>query len=62
MQTRAIKAPPVNETDCTQRVQLEFIKVVKQRHIPNPPNFNRMAAKIMEPTKGASTWALGSQR
>lgn len=29
---------------------------------PYPPSFNKTAAKIMDPSKGASTWALGSQR
>lgn len=28
--------------------------------IPYPPNFNKTAAKIIEPTTGASTCALGS--
>ena len=27
-----------------------------------PPSFSRIAARTMEPTIGASTWALGSQR
>ena len=29
---------------------------------PNPPNFKSTPARIMEPTTGASTWALGSHR
>lgn len=29
---------------------------------PYPPNFRRIAAKIIEPATGASTCALGSQR
>lgn len=29
---------------------------------PYPPNFNRIAAKIIEPSSGASTWALGSHK
>ena len=32
------------------------------RNIPYPPNFSKTAARTMEPTMGASTWALGSQR
>lgn len=32
------------------------------RIIPYPPNLRRTAARIIEPSKGASTWALGSQR
>lgn len=30
--------------------------------IPYPPNLRRMAAKIIDPSSGASTWALGSHR
>jgi len=29
---------------------------------PYPPSFSRIAAKIIEPAIGASTWALGSHR
>lgn len=29
---------------------------------PNPPNFKSTPARIMEPTTGASTWALGSHK
>jgi len=32
------------------------------RESPYPPNFRRMAAKIIDPAMGASTWALGNQR
>ena len=32
------------------------------RIIPYPPNFSKIAARIIEPATGASTWALGSQR
>jgi hypothetical protein len=32
------------------------------RHTPYPPSFRRIAAKIILPAIGASTWALGSQR
>lgn len=38
------------------------IRIGVRRIIPYPPNFNRTAAKIIEPAIGASTWALGSQR
>jgi len=31
------------------------------RMIPKAPNFKRIAARIIDPAKGASTWALGSQ-
>lgn len=32
------------------------------RIIPYPPNLRRMAAKIMDPAIGASTWAFGSHK
>lgn len=34
----------------------------KIREIPYPPNFRRMAARIIDPAIGASTCALGSHR
>jgi len=37
-------------------------KIMIVRESPYPPNFRRMAASIMDPAMGASTWALGSQR
>ncbi len=30
--------------------------------MPYPPSFSKIAARIMDPAIGASTWALGSQR
>lgn len=36
------------------------IKVV--RASPYPPSFRRIAASIIDPAIGASTWAFGSQR
>lgn len=32
------------------------------RIIPYPPSFNKIAARIIEPSNGASTWAFGSHR
>jgi hypothetical protein len=32
------------------------------RRIPIPPNFNKTAARIIEPPSGASTCALGSHK
>jgi len=40
---------------------LLFINI-ENRRIPYPPNFNKIAAKIIDPSKGASTWALGSHK
>lgn len=30
--------------------------------MPYPPSFSRMAARIIDPAIGASTWAFGSHR
>lgn len=32
------------------------------RIIPYPPSLSRIAARVIDPSSGASTWALGSQR
>lgn len=37
-------------------------KIQVSRMNPYPPIFRRIAARIMDPATGASTWALGSQR
>lgn len=37
-------------------------KIMEIRIIPYPPSFNRMAARIMDPAIGASTWAFGSHK
>lgn len=36
--------------------------IIEIRIIPYPPSFSRMAAKIIDPAIGASTWAFGSHR
>jgi len=38
------------------------VKFVIIRIMPYPPSFRRMAAKIIDPAIGASTWALGSHK
>lgn len=37
-------------------------RMMEIRIMPYPPNFRRIAARIMEPAMGASTWAFGSLR
>lgn len=32
------------------------------RIIPYPPSFSKMAARIIDPSNGASTWAFGSHK
>lgn len=39
---------------------IKKIRIVRER--PYPPSFRRIAARIIDPAIGASTWALGSQR
>lgn len=41
---------------------MEEIHKGMNRIIPYPPNFRRTAARIIEPSKGASTWAFGSHK
>lgn len=38
------------------------LRIIVMRIIPYPPNFNRIAARTIEPAMGASTWAFGSHR
>ena len=55
-----------HEQSITRIVDVKAKVVVEKRFTmrsnPYPPNFRRMAARIMEPATGASTWALGSHR
>lgn len=37
-------------------------RIMEMRIIPYPPSFNRIAARIIDPAIGASTWAFGSHR
>jgi hypothetical protein len=46
--------PKLKKTCSTTKI---FFKVKN----PNPPNFNKTPAKIMEPIMGASTCAFGNQ-
>lgn len=44
-------------------IEFMFIKQIGIMRInPYPPNLRRMAAKIIDPSKGASTWAFGNHR
>nr|ALD62468.1 NADH dehydrogenase subunit 4 [Aleurodicus dispersus] len=42
-------------------ILFSLFKMLNMRKIPYLPNFNMMAAKIMDPKTGDSTWALGNQ-
>lgn len=37
-------------------------RIVEIRIIPYPPSFSRIAARIIDPAIGASTWAFGSHK
>lgn len=37
-------------------------RIMEIRIMPYPPSFSRMAARIIDPAIGASTWAFGSHR
>ena len=41
---------------------MDIFKNIEIRQIPNPPSFNKIPAKIIEPITGASTWAFGSHK
>lgn len=41
---------------------MEDKQIGMNRMIPYPPSFKRIAARIMDPSSGASTWALGSHK
>lgn len=51
----------IDETGAARRLHVWGNKVI-MRTSPYPPSFSRMAARIIEPATGASTWALGSHR
>ena len=62
MQRKLVIIPPKSEKNTKKVGQLrdKSIKIEKW-NIPIPANFKRRAAKIIEPSTGASTWAWGSQ-
>lgn len=37
-------------------------RIMEIRIMPYPPSFSRIAARIIDPAIGASTWAFGSHR
>jgi hypothetical protein len=54
-----INAILINGTD---KSFIEYGNILVARISPYPPSFSRIAAKIIDPATGASTWALGSHR
>lgn len=60
-----VRAPPQQQKGIKMFLSFSLrvsIKIVYSRINPYPPIFSRIAASIMEPATGASTWALGSHR
>lgn len=62
--TLVISAP--QEQNVTRTREKDSSEVVANKVIsrirPYPPNFSSMAARIMDPATGASTWAFGNHR
>jgi len=56
--------PPTIATDIIGFINILFMwpKIIIIRASPYPPSLSRMAARIIEPATGASTWALGSHK
>jgi len=56
--------PPIIAIDIIGLTSILFIylKIIIMRVNPYPPNFRRIAARIIEPATGASTWAFGNHK
>lgn len=63
-QIRAISIPPAIDHESMKVQILSYKECILEaiRMIPYPPSFSRIAARIIDPAIGASTWALGNQR
>jgi hypothetical protein len=59
-----VTTPPTIATDIIGLINVLFIylKIIIIRAIPYPPNFSRIAARIIDPATGASTCAFGSHK
>lgn len=58
--TAANSEPKIIPNRLIQKIKKQLRNFVKQNN-PQPPNFNKIPAKRIEPAVGASTWAFGSQ-
>lgn len=56
--------PPTIATEIIGFISSLFmcLKIIIIRASPYPPSFSRMAARIIDPATGASTWAFGSHK
>ena len=65
MQIILVSAPPQQQKG-TINLVMDLLNVVMNIEVsrinPYPPNFRRIAAKIIDPATGASTCALGSHK
>jgi len=52
----------VRDTEIITLTIEQLDKNEETRIMPNPPNFNKIAANNIDPTTGASTCALGSHK
>ena len=59
-----MRAP--HEQNTIRNKEIDLVETAENKDIrrisPYPPSFRRIAARIIEPATGASTWAFGSQR
>jgi len=62
IQITPISAEPETAVEIIKLNKSLGLKNGENRAKPYPPNFNKIAAKIMDPIIGASTWALGSHK
>jgi len=64
MHISLIIRPPIVENAITRLLILikSFTQKFMHRIKPYPPSFNKIPARIIDPARGASTWALGNHR
>lgn len=63
-QINDVITPPTIAIDMMGLTNILFIylKIMTIRVSPYPPSFSKIAARIIDPATGASTWALGSHK
>jgi len=64
MQFSLVDVAPINLILIIQLFILLILEIHKgiNRINPYPPSFNKIAARIIDPSNGASTWALGNHK
>ena len=61
-QITLLSTPPHNDKMIIKHINALNENINDIRAMPYPPSFNKIAARIIEPEAGASTWALGSHK